>query len=251
MVGTDYNDSLTGEDAQANTLVGGAGNDTIDGGTGAFVDTMLGGLGDDGYTVNHASDIVTEGLSEGTDTVTSTIAYTLGSNVENLTLSAGNIDGTGNSLDNTITGSTGNNVLDGGTGADRMVDGGGGGNDTYFVDSTSDVVTEGASGGADAVHSSVSYSIATIVNVESVILTGSAAINGTGNGGGNTLIGNGGNNVLDGGAGADTLFGGAGDGTFMVDLAGDTITENADEGTDTVQASDRLHAWPPTASSKT
>ena len=80
---------------------------------------MVGGLGNDTYVVDDASDAVTEALNEGTDTVQSSVSYTLGANVENLTLTGGaNINGTGNGDANVLTGNTGNNVLDGGVGAD-------------------------------------------------------------------------------------------------------------------------------------
>ena len=210
VTGGSGNDSLTG-DAGVNVLTGGAGNDTLDGGAGA--DTMVGGTGNDTYVIDNAGDVVTESLNEGTDSVSSSVTYTIGANVENLTLTgSGNINGTGNGLANVITGNSGNNTLDGGAGADTMA--GGDGNDIYVVDNAGDVVTEaaGASTGTDTVQSSVSYTLT--ANVENLTLTGSANINGTGNALDNVITGNSGDNVITGGLGADTLSGGAGNDTF-------------------------------------
>ena len=166
-----------------------------------------------------------EGASAGTDTVQSALTYTIGSNVENLTLTGtASIDGTGNALNNTLNGNSGANVLDGGAGADTMA--GGAGDDTYMVDNTSDTATEAAGAGIDTVRSSVTFTLAS--NVENLILTGTTATSGTGSGS---------DNVLDGSqnSAANTLTGNAGNDTYVVG-SGDTVVEKANGGTDTVQS---------------
>src|SRR5439155_412319 len=214
----------------ANVITGNAHDNVLDGGAGA--DTMIGGAGNDTYVVDSSGDVVTELASEGTDTVVSSVDYTLGANLENLTLVGSALSGTGNAQDNVITGNAHDNVLDGGAGADTMI--GGAGNDTYVVDSTGDVVTELASEGTDTVVSSVDYTLG--ANLENLTLTGTAA-NATGNSLANVITGNAHDNVLDGGAGADTMIGGAGDDTYFVDSTGDVVTELSGEGTDTVVSS--------------
>ncbi|WP_428667705.1 M10 family metallopeptidase C-terminal domain-containing protein [Reyranella sp.] len=117
----------------ANTLTGNSGKNVLDGGTGA--DTMAGGAGNDTYYVNGAGDSVIEASGAGTDLVFSSASYSLsGQYLENLTLiGSGNINGTGNSLANTLTGNSGNNALNGGAGADVLT--GGSGDDTFVFDS--------------------------------------------------------------------------------------------------------------------
>jgi Ca2+-binding RTX toxin-like protein len=234
---------LTGNSAN-NTLTGGAGNDTLNGGAGT--DTMVGGTGNDTYVVDATTDVVTEAVNEGTDLVQSSVTYTIGNNIENLTLtSTAAINGTGNTLDNILTGNSANNTLNGGDGNDTLNGGngtdtlvGGLGNDIYIVDTTTDVITENAASGTDTVQSSVSFSLAATAfnNVENLTLTGTATI-GTGNTLNNVLTGNVGNNTLSGGIGNDTMIGGAGDDTYVVDATADVITELLNEGTDLVQSS--------------
>jgi Ca2+-binding RTX toxin-like protein len=182
---------------------------------------MIGGRGDDIYVVDNAGDVVTEVQNEGADTVQAGITYTLGANVENLTLTgAAAVNGTGNdgnnvlvgnSAANRLSGGAGDDTLDGGAGADTLV--GGQGNDTYGVDDAGDVVTESLNEGTDTVQAGITYTLG--ATVENLTLTGSAAINGTGNDGNNVLVGNSAANRLSGGAGDDTLDGGAGADTLI------------------------------------
>jgi Ca2+-binding RTX toxin-like protein len=204
--------------------------------------------------VDNLGDVVVELAGEGTDTVASSVTYGLGANLENLELTGtAAINGTGNELNNRMTGNSaanilagglgddvldggdGDDVLDGGLGADRMI--GGKGDDRFVVDNLGDVVVELAGEGTDTVASSITYGLG--ANLENLELTGTAAINGTGNELNNRMTGNSaanilagglgddvldggdGDDVLDGGLGADRMIGGKGNDRFVVDNAGD------------------------------
>nr|WP_316653151.1 calcium-binding protein [uncultured Gellertiella sp.] len=125
-------------------------------------------------------------------------------------LYGGNGDDTlyGGDDNDTLFGDAGNDVLDGGAGADILR--GGGGDDTYFVDNSGDSVDEAAPGsdGTDTVFASVSFTLG--LGLENLILTGTDAIDATGNGDNNGLVGNDAANHLDGGDGRDVLYGGFG-----------------------------------------
>ncbi|MBV9932373.1 MAG: calcium-binding protein [Alphaproteobacteria bacterium] len=246
--GTSGNDTLTGTSGADqifgfggdDTLYGGGGNDRLDGGTGA--DTMYGGTGNDIYFVDDVGDSVIEYSGEGTDEVRTTLAsYALGANVENLTFTgSGGFTGTGNELNNVITGGAssdtlygndgydqlyggggddnlyggdGGDVLSGGTGADHME--GGTGDDVYIVDNVGDVVVENSGEGSDYVYTTLTtYTLPD--NVEGGQYNGTTPLDFTftGNALDNVMYGGGGNDVLSGLDGADTLRGQAGNDTL-------------------------------------
>ncbi|MGB0438650.1 MAG: calcium-binding protein, partial [Paracoccaceae bacterium] len=137
LIGSTLNEDIPGNDGHDrieggggdDTLKGGSGDDTVighdgadllDGGAGA--DSMVGAGGDDVYLVDDAGDVVTEASGGGIDTVKASVSYGLADHVEHLVLlGAGDIDGTGNGLDNVLTGNAGGNALDGGSGVDTVV----------------------------------------------------------------------------------------------------------------------------------
>jgi hypothetical protein len=120
-------------------LTGGDGNDYLNGGTGA--DFLIGGKGNDIFVIDNIGDIIGEGLNGGIDTVESAITWTLKANLENLTLiGTSAINGTGNTLNNTLTGNAAANILTGGLGNDTLTGNagadtliGGFGNDSLYL----------------------------------------------------------------------------------------------------------------------
>ncbi|MEH2066758.1 MAG: hypothetical protein V7K47_00905 [Nostoc sp.] len=126
----------------------------------------------------------------------------------------------GNNGNDSLNGGNGDDTLNGGSGTDSL--NGGAGNDTYIIDGAVDTIIEAVNSGTDTVRSSITYTLAT--NVENLRLTGTSAINGTGNSLNNFVFGNGANNTLNGRTGNDTL-----DGNF-----GDDIL-NAEDGNDSLQ----------------
>ncbi|WP_255646713.1 hypothetical protein [Inquilinus sp. Marseille-Q2685] len=230
LIGTD-NINGTGN-ALNNTIIGNVNQNYLNGGAGD--DILIGGAGSDVYTVDSAADVVVERFDEGTDTVRSSVTYTLGANLENLSLrGSSDINGIGNALNNEISGNDGANLLDGGGGTDVLS--GGGGADIYVVDSVGDQVIEYGGKDVDLVRASVSFTLSR--NVELLMLMGGGDVNGTGNDLNNTIQGNDGANVLDGREGDDVLIGRGGNDTYIVDSSGDVIAEAAGGGVDHVFSS--------------
>jgi serralysin len=228
-----------------NTLTGNNGANVLDGGAGA--DTMIGGNGNDTYIVDNPGDTVTEYSNSGKDLVKSSIDYTLGANIENLTLTGSALMGTGNELNNIITGNTADNTLDGAGGADTLI--GGAGNDTYIVDlktngQLEDRIIEAAGGGTDTLqlrgHADLSNgsTLTLAANLENLDAskTGNTWLNLKGNALDNILTGNDAANVITGGNGNDTLIGGNGGDLLIGGKGQDTYDlADTDAATDTVR----------------
>jgi len=210
ITGTPDADTLRGTDLRDH-IYGLAGNDTIDAGAGN--DTVEGGDGNDTIEGGAGADIMKGGYGDDTYTVDNAGDQVIEEVGQRFTYMAG----------------------------DQLID--------FTVPDY------------DTVNASVTYTLGN--NLENLNLTGTDNIDGTGNTLGNYIVGNDGNNILlggagddtlvggagtdtltgglgadwlDGGVGADTLAGGAGNDVYLVDHTGDGVSENLNEGTDTVQS---------------
>ena len=138
---------------------GTSGNDVIFGSGSA--DYMVGGAGNDTYTVDHVNDVVIEQAAGGIDQVNTILSHTLAANVENLAIIGGGaLNGTGNAGDNQITGNAQTNTLDGASGNDAL--NGGGGNDTYVGGAGNDALISSSATSNDIYRFAVSDGIDTI-----------------------------------------------------------------------------------------
>ncbi|ODT66143.1 MAG: hypothetical protein ABS75_28410 [Pelagibacterium sp. SCN 63-23] len=229
LMGSAFDDTLTGD----------AGDNVIDGGAGA--DVMAGEAGNDTYVVDNAGDSIDD--AAGHDTVQTALAgHVLDDQVEDLILTGiAAINGTGNSLDNAISGNAANNILDGGLGTDTVVLPGSLG-DYSFSLVAGNVTLSSTAGGVDTLVSierallgSVSYAIVAGTNAANAGLSGTADNDLVlGFNGADVLQGNGGDDILDGGNGGDDMFGGAGNDAYHVQQGADFVQEAAGEGVDTI-----------------
>ncbi|MDO9382680.1 MAG: cadherin domain-containing protein, partial [Hyphomicrobiaceae bacterium] len=214
VIGSDYNDTITGN-ATVNALYGGYGNDILIGGGGA--DIIDGGVGNDTASYAGAAAAVTANLATGGTAGEATGDTYFG--VENLT---------GSSFNDTLTGDAGDNIIAGGAGADTM--NGGLGNDTLdYAASNAGVTINLGTGAASGGHATGDV----FSNFENI---NGSAFNDTltGDAGANMLFGGAGIDTLRGGAGNDTLTGGVGNDTLYGDAGSDLFIMNAGHGTDTI-----------------
>ena len=240
VIGSNFNDTIVGNAAD-NVIDGGAGIDTVrfDGvaaavmvdlsmetATGQGNDTLLhienvtGSSLNDTITGNAGDNVIDGG--GGTDTVRfDGVAAAVTVNLVNGTAAGQGADTlrnieniVGSSLDDTITGNAGNNVVDGGTG-----------NDTVRFDGVAAAVTVNLATGI-----ATGQGNDTLRNIENVV--GSSLDD--------TITGNAGNNVIDGGLGNNTIDGGAGVNTAAFNRTAQAVTVDLSKGTATGQGTDIL-----------
>ena len=165
-------------------------------------DHISGNGGDDSISGGHGNDDLFGDL--GDDSLSG------GSGNDHLFGEAGDDSLSGGDGDDSLSGGNGNDRLYAGTGTDTL--NGGSGNDYYYVDSSADFIVESTGSGTDT--EVASFSDTLDANIENLVLTGSAALNGTGNVTNNVITGNSGTNTLSGGQGDDRLKGGQGKDTL-------------------------------------
>ncbi|HEX8258540.1 MAG TPA: calcium-binding protein [Allosphingosinicella sp.] len=209
LIGSQFADRLEGN-GEANRLEGGAGNDRLIGGPG---DTLVGGAGNDIYFVGGGSLTFDERAGGGHDAVTSSADHVLAAFIEDLRLTTGGLTGTGNGLDNALTGSAGTDALYGLAGDDRVI--GGGGHDSGFGGDGDDLLAGGD--GDDSLEGGNDDDRLSGQAGADNLLGGDGSDRLIGAQDGDTLDGGAANDSVDGGAGIDILTGGAGADSFDFD----------------------------------
>jgi Ca2+-binding RTX toxin-like protein len=122
---------VTNDGTVIGDVILGDGNDSFDTIGGVLKGKIYGGTGNDTFSIDNNKLKIVELVDEGTDTVRSTVSYTLADNLERLyLLGSKDVNATGNAGDNTLKGNSGDNVLKGLGGADTFYFGTKGGHDT-------------------------------------------------------------------------------------------------------------------------
>lgn len=240
VIGSDGGNLLLGGRGR-DVLIGLNGDDVLVGGPGS-ANQMQGGKGDDVYEVSATGDTLVELPGEGTDKVQTTLnIYSLTKEIEQLAfVGNGSFHGFGNELDNSLTGGSADDLLDG-RGGNNMLDGGPGFDVADYRGAPSAVEVNLSAGRADRNGYGGSDRLIGIEGVQGPkggsLLIGDVGANALYGGiGRDVLISLEGDDILSGGSdAANELYGGAGDDTYIVRAAGDTIVERAGEGVDLVQ----------------
>jgi len=213
VIGTDYNDFLTGNNGD-NILVGGAGDDTISGGqgndvlvAGGGVNYVDGGAGND--TVSYAGEVGFVNVSLG-------VNYYGGFALGDVVLNVENVTGTdfgdflgGNELNNVLSGGKGNDYFTADAGADNIIGGEGidtinynGSASAVSIDLTSALAQSGGLAQGDTL-SGIEVVIGT--NFNDTLIGNSSANQLIAADGTDVIKGNGGGDYIDGGEGTDTV----------------------------------------------
>jgi len=220
------------EDGGVHARSGGGGKGRLGGR--ASADTRIGGAGNDRYLIDDTGDKVIEAPGGGADIAyVSVNSYVMAAGLEQVVVTGSAYYATGNDEANILRGGSGgyyqlygmggNGILCGGSGGDLLY--GGTGNDTYYVNHANDQIGESAGEGNDLIVTTVSFTLSP--QVERMILAGSAAINGKGNGLVNSIAGNGAANLLEGLDGNDRVSGGGGDDVLSGGRGRDTLIGGA------------------------
>ncbi|MGH6697285.1 beta strand repeat-containing protein [Sphingopyxis sp.] len=225
LVGSAFDDALAGVGADE-ALYGGAGADRLEGRGGD--DLLQGGAGADGLIGGDGIDTVDYSANAGAVAINLQTGASSGGDAE-----GDRFDGIerfiGTGFADTLIGDGGDQILVGGAGGDR-IDGAGGFDTVVYSGSAVGVkvnLATGAVSGGDAQGDGLSGIEAVVGSAFADTLTGDANAN--------RIDGDAGNDMLDGGAGADVMNGGAGDDSYVVDNAGDQVTETVGGGLDIVR----------------
>lgn len=202
------NDILSGGGA-ADMLFGGDGDDTLNGGAGN--DSLSGGEGIDAVDYSAVTLAVSVDLAGGTASLLEDVGGTLTvTETDALTAIEHAITGAG---DDSLTGSGGDEIFDGGAGADTVLAGGGDDRVVVAADGVADSYAGGA--GTDVLDfTPLSDGIVADLAAQTVATTVGTVLTGDTFTGFEGIIGGGGGDTIAGTAGDDTLVGGAGDDTL-------------------------------------
>ena len=236
VIGSNFNDTLIGGDADGVSLFGGNGNDTLMGGNayssnldggdgndslvgGEGIDTLIGGVGNDVLTGGNGWGIDTAVYWDATSAVTVNLSSGTASGGSGSDILKGIENISGSSYNDILLGDASNNLLEGADGNDTLA--GGDGSDTLTGGLGDDILTGGGGKGFDWANYADAFS-SVIVNLATGLASGgsgndtlSGIENVTGSSSNDKLTGDANDNTLNGGWGDDVLMGGLGNDTLI------------------------------------